>query len=100
MRPVCATGLDTEAAPTYSKTSGTSMASPQIAGAVALLYQAPAQPDAGADRGLIQDAAHKFTAGGGYESDPQNAGGTTSFDKGAGLPDTAAALDSLGVAKQ
>ncbi|MGH2779334.1 MAG: S8 family serine peptidase, partial [Actinomycetota bacterium] len=100
VQPVCATGLDTGAAPFYSTISGTSMACPHIAGAVALLYQARPNLTPAQIEDVIQDTAHKFTAGGGYESDPQNAGGTTSFDKGAGLLDTAAALDSLGVAKQ
>jgi serine protease AprX len=100
VQPVCATGLDIEAAPFYSTISGTSMASPHIAGAVALLYQARPNLTPAQVEDVIQDTAHKFTAGGSYEPDPQNAGGTTSFDKGAGLLDTAAALDSLGVAKQ
>jgi hypothetical protein len=45
---------------------------------------------------VLQDTAHRFTFGGAYQSDPQNPGGSTSFDKGAGLVDVPAALRALG----
>jgi serine protease AprX len=99
-QPVCATGLDTTGAPYYSTISGTSMASPHVTGVIALILQARPNLSPAQVEDVIQDSAHKFTAGGPYEADPQNAGGTTSFDKGAGLLDTAATLDALGVPKQ
>ncbi|MGH2751782.1 MAG: S8 family serine peptidase [Actinomycetota bacterium] len=100
VQPVCATGLDTTGAPYYSTISGTSMASPHVAGAVALVLQARPDLTPAQVEDVIQDTAYKFTAGGPYEADPQNSDGTTSFDKGAGLLDTSAALDALGVAKR
>ena len=81
----------------YSTLSGTSMASPHVAGAVALLAQGRPDLTPAQIEDVVQDTAHKFTAGGAYQADPQNAGGTTSFDKGAGLLDVKAALDGLGV---
>ena len=107
IKPVCDLGPTYEAsakwAPYYSPISGTSMAAPHTAGVAALLYQAnpglaPAQLE-----DVLQDTARKFTspeAGGAYEADPQNSGGTTSFDKGAGLVDVPAALNALGVAHE
>jgi serine protease AprX len=100
VQPVCATGLDPTGAPYYSTISGTSMASPHVAGAIALILQARPNLTPAQVEDVIQDSAHKFTAGGPYEADPQNAGGMTSFDKGAGLLDTAGTLDALGVPKQ
>ncbi|MGH2698076.1 MAG: S8 family serine peptidase [Actinomycetota bacterium] len=100
VQPVCATGLDPTGAPYYSTISGTSMASPHVTGAIALILQARPDLSPAQVEDIIQDAAHKFSAGGPYESDPQNSGGTTSFDKGAGLLDTAATLDALGVPKE
>lgn len=85
-------------APRYATISGTSMASPHIAGAAALLYQARPDLTPAQVENVLQDTAYKFaTAGAPYETDPQNPDGTTSFDKGAGLLDVPAALDALGV---
>ena len=79
-------------APYYGDAGGTSMAAPHVAGIAALLLQAnPALTPADVED-VFLDTAHKFTAGGAYGPDPQNAGGTTSFDKGAGLADAVAAL--------
>lgn len=86
-------------APRYATISGTSMASPHIAGAVALLYQARPDLTPAQVEDVLQDTAYKFTTPNApYEADPQNPGGTTSFDKGAGLLDIPAALDRLNVA--
>lgn len=97
--PVCHTGLSPTAAwaPNYWSLSGTSMAAPHVAGVVAMLYQADPALSPAAVEDLLQDTAHKF--GSGYRSDSQNPGGTSSFDKGAGLVDVPAALDALEVNK-
>ncbi|MEO6205501.1 MAG: S8 family serine peptidase [Mycobacteriales bacterium] len=85
-------------APRYATISGTSMASPHIAGSAALLYQAKPTITPAEVEKVLQDTAYKYsTPGAPYEVDPQNPGGTTSFDKGAGLLDVPAALDALGV---
>ena len=100
MQPVCNIGLVDEArwAPWYGSISGTSMGSPHAAGAAALLLQARPDLTPAQVEDVLQDTAYKLTFGGGYVADPQNSGGTTSFDKGAGLIDLPAALDALGVA--
>jgi serine protease AprX len=97
-KPICNLGPEPQWAPYYATISGTSMATPAVAGIVALLYQVrpdltPAQAES-----LLQDNAYRFGDQSTYEADPQNPGGLISFDKGAGLVDAQAALDSLGVA--
>lgn len=96
----CETGTGAAWAPYYSVLSGTSMATPHTAGAVALLLQAspgltPPQIEA-----LLQDNANAFSGGTGapgvYEADPQNPGSLTSYDKGHGLIDIPATLAALG----
>ena len=101
--PLCQLGPELGWQPYYALMSGTSMASPHIAGIAALLYQAQPSLTPAQVEDVLQDTARKFTglagAPGGYEPDPQNPGGTISYDKGAGLADVPAALDALGVAK-
>jgi serine protease AprX len=90
--PICSTGLDPKEGGDYNTISGTSMATPMIAGIVAQLFQAnpgatPAQVEA-----AIESTAHKYTNGAPYEP---GTNGTTSFDKGHGLVDVVAAADAI-----
>ncbi len=95
---VCATGAETKWQPNYGTISGTSMATPHVAGALALLFQAkPDLTPAQAEK-LIQDTALKL-GGDPYEPDSQNPGGTANYGFGAGLLDLPAALDKLGIKK-
>ncbi|MGB5246718.1 MAG: S8 family serine peptidase, partial [Woeseia sp.] len=95
-QPVC-TSATLAWQPYYGTIGGTSMASPHVAGAVALLLEARPTMTPAEVEDVILDTARKFTAGAPYVADPQNPGQTTSFDKGAGLMDLAAALKLLGV---
>ncbi len=98
--PVCYAnaGVTPAWAPNYFVLGGTSMAAPHVAGAAALLLQAKPGLTPAQIEDVLQDTARKTTVGAGYEADPQNPGGTTSVDRGAGLLDLQAALDALGVA--
>jgi serine protease AprX len=71
----------------YVRVSGTSMAAPHVAGALALIRQANPSLTPADLENLIEDTAHKFTFGSGYASDPSNPDNTSSFDKGHGLLD-------------
>jgi serine protease AprX len=83
--PICSTGFAFTNAGDYNTISGTSMATPHIAGIVAQLFEKnPAATPAAIERALV-DGAHGFTHGAPYEADPR--GGLTSFDKGHGLVD-------------
>jgi serine protease AprX len=88
----CPLGPDLTYPPYYGNLSGTSMAAPHTAGIVALLNQARPGITPAEVEDVLQDTAHKFTAGAAYVADPQNPGGTSSFDKGAGLADTRSAV--------
>ncbi|MFP5358110.1 MAG: PKD domain-containing protein [Gammaproteobacteria bacterium] len=95
----CSSGAETRWAPLYGTISGTSMATPQVAGALALLYQA--RPDLTPPEAelLLQNTARKVETVGEYVPDPQNPDGTVHFGFGAGLLNLQAALDAVGVAK-
>lgn len=96
---ICSTGLKPQSGPgildvgSYNTLSGTSMAAPQIAGIVALLFQAdPGATPAEIENALKSTALH-YSNGAPY----QRVGAYwTSFDKGAGLVDTVAASKALG----
>jgi serine protease AprX len=97
--PICSTGLKPQSGPglldvgSYNTLSGTSMAAPQIAGIVALLFQAnPSATPAQIENALKSTAFH-YSNGAPYQ---QVGGYSTSFDKGTGLVDTVAASKALG----
>lgn len=108
VQPICNLGIVDEArwAPYYGTISGTSMASPHVAGIVAMLLQARPDLTPAAVEDVLVDNALKFTTKDRfgsvvpYEFDPQNPDGTTSYDKGAGLADVPAALTALGITGQ
>ncbi len=85
-------GQPTYDALNYQTISGTSMATPYVAGVAAQLAQARPGITPGEVESLLEDTAHQFTAGGDYEADPRNPASTTSFDKGHGLVDVLALL--------
>lgn len=96
---ICSTGLKPQSGPglldvgSYNTLSGTSMAAPQIAGIVALLFQAdPTATPAGIEKAL-KSTALRYSSGAPYQ---QVDGYVTSFDKGTGLVDTVAAAKALG----
>ncbi len=97
----CPTGPDLAYPPYYGTISGTSMASPHVAGIVALLKQADPSLTPAQIEDVLQDTAYRFASGAPYAADPQNAGGTSSFDKGAGLADArVAVLRTLGLSDE
>jgi serine protease AprX len=96
---ICSSGLKPQSGPgvldvgSYNTLSGTSMAAPQIAGIVALLFQAdPTATPADIEKAL-KSTALRYSNGAPYQ---QVGGYTTSFDKGTGLVDTVAAARELG----
>jgi subtilisin family serine protease len=90
--PICALGPTLDG-PEFAVLTGTSMAAPHVAGAVAQLLQADPSLTPAQIEDLLEDSAHKF--GGGFEPDlpSRNDDDTTSPDKGHGLLDVAAAVD-------
>jgi len=98
---LCNLGPNPAYQPYYAFMTGTSMASPHVAGVASMLYQARPDLTPAQVEDVLQDTAYKFTglagAPGAYEPDPQNPGSTISYDKGAGLVDVPAALNALGV---
>ncbi len=96
---ICSTGLKPKSGPglldigAYNTLSGTSMAAPQIAGVVALLFQADPDATPAEIENVLKSTALRYSNGAPY----QRVGDYwTSFDKGAGLVDTVAASKALG----
>lgn len=88
--PVCRSHGDLRY-PSYGIISGTSMAAPHVAGIVAQLLQLDPSLTPAQVEHLLEDTAHRFSFGAPYEADPRNEASPTSFDKGHGLVDAAAA---------
>lgn len=86
--PICQSAEDLN----YGTISGTSMATPHISGIVAQLLQADPTLTPAEVEDILEDNSYKYTDGADYEPDPRNDDGTTSFDKGHGLVDVAAAV--------
>jgi len=98
-QPICSTGLKPQNGPGildvggYNTLSGTSMAAPQIAGIVALLFQIKPTATPAEIEDALKSTAFRYSDGAPY----QNVGGySTSFDKGTGLVDVVAAAQALG----
>jgi serine protease AprX len=89
---LCLLDLPNDTDLNYGRLSGTSMAAPHIAGYAAVLLQANPALTPGDVENILEDTAHKFTAGAAYAADPANPDNTSSFDKGHGLVDVTAAL--------
>ncbi|WP_299055129.1 S8 family serine peptidase [uncultured Nocardioides sp.] len=96
---ICSTGMDPRNGPgaldigTFNTISGTSMAAPHVAGIVAQLFQDSPDATPAQIEQAITSTAHQYEFGAPYEAG--GTGGTTSFDKGAGLVDVVAAANAL-----
>jgi serine protease AprX len=96
---ICSSGLKPRSGPgildvgSYNTLSGTSMAAPQIAGIVALLFQAAPMATPAEIEKALKSTALRYSNGAPYQ---QVDGYLTSFDKGTGLVDTVAAAKVLG----
>jgi serine protease AprX len=90
---VCTEGVGKENGD-YNVISGTSMATPHIAGIVAQLFQVDPTLTPAQVEDVLEDTAHKFSFGGAYEPDlpARNGDDSTSFDKGHGLVDVVDAV--------
>jgi serine protease AprX len=97
--PVCNAhaGMVTNPPNLYSTLSGTSMAAPHVAGIVAQLYQTDPTLTPAEIENVLEDTAHKFVWGSQYGlfTDPTNPDDTSSFEKGHGLVDAVAAVQSV-----
>jgi len=97
--PICSSGLKPQNGPglldlaSYNVLSGTSMAAPQIAGIVALLFQADPTATPAQIENAVKSTAEHYPNGAPYQHVGKY---QTSFDKGAGLVDAVAAATALG----
>lgn len=91
-RPHLAVCTGGEADGDYGTIGGTSMASPHVAGIVALLRQANPTLRPAEVEDILEDTAHRFTFGAPYAPDPANPTTPSSFDKGHGLVDAVRAI--------
>jgi len=97
--PICSTGLKPQNGPgildagSYNVLSGTSMASPQIVGVVALLFQAAPTATPAEVEQVLKSTALRYSNGAPYQHVGRY---QTSFDKGTGLVDALAAAKALG----
>jgi hypothetical protein len=92
--PICHLGegqVDTD----YFSLSGTSMASPHIAGIVAQLFQAKPSATPAQIEDALEDTANPLSFGAAYFADPRNPDHKSSYDKGHGLVDVVAAETRL-----
>jgi subtilisin family serine protease len=98
-QPICSTGLKPQNGPgvldvgSYNTLSGTSMAAPQIAGIVALLFQIDPTATPAEIEDALKSTAFHYSDGAPYQDVD---GYSTSFDKGTGLVDVVAAAHALG----
>jgi subtilisin family serine protease len=71
------------------------MAAPHVTGIVALLYQVDPMLEPAEVEWVLEETAHKFTSGAGYQEDPLHPGATSSYDKGHGLVDARDAVEAV-----
>ena len=97
--PVCHAGggMVSNPANLYATMSGTSMAAPHVSGIIAQLLQVDPTLTPAEVENILEDTAHKFEWGSAYGlfTDPFNPDNTSSFEKGHGLVDALAAVQSV-----